>query len=278
MALNEIRHRGRLQRDYQPGLPPAQTNEARLGQVVLNLLVNAAHAMPEASDREKVITLATRTEGGRIVIEVTDTGTGIARENLARLFDPFFTTKPVGVGTGLGLYICQQALASMDGSITVESELGRGSTFCVSLPAASEPIAHEPEHAPEVAATRRARILAIDDEPQIGRVLQHTLKGHDVSVADSAYAALDRLRSGERFDLIFCDLMMPGMTGMELHATLAKELPEQARRMVFLTGGAFTARASEFLETIDEPHVEKPFEVRAMRALVAERLALLGFA
>jgi CheY-like chemotaxis protein len=133
-----------------------------------------------------------------------------------------------------------------------------------------------PPQVAELPAQKRGRILTIDDEPQIGRVLLHTLKAHDVTALGSAADALERIRGGESFDLIICDLMMPQMTGMDLYAALAREAPEQARRMVFLTGGAFTPRARAFLETVPAPRVEKPFEVRAMRAMVDERLAALG--
>ena len=98
---------------------------------------------------------------------------------------------------------------------------------------------------------------------------------HEVVDLSSATAALERIRAGERYDLIICDLMMPHMTGMDFHAALSGEAPDQARRMVFLTGGAFTARAHEFLDSVAAPRMDKPFEIKAMRALVDERLRLL---
>ena len=287
LAAHELVHRARLDRVYGKELPRARANDGQLGQVVLNLLVNAAHAMPEREGSEKVITLSTRSHGGRVLIEVKDTGTGIAPEHLPRLFDPFFTTKPVGVGTGLGLYVCQQLVTAMGGTISVESAVGGGSTFTISLAAlapgapssvgpSSQPPPAPPAAPPQPAVQQRARLLAIDDEPQIGRVLKLGLRPHDVTPASSALEALERLRRGERFDLLLCDLMMPGMTGMELHALLTKELPEQARRMIFLTGGAFTQRAQEFLETVDAPQVEKPFDLRALRAQIESLLAQHG--
>jgi PAS domain S-box-containing protein len=141
MARGEIRHRARLEKRY--GVTPAvRANESRLGQVLLNLLVNAAHAIPEDALDDNLITVATGTDPlGRVVIEVSDTGTGMSDEVRRHIFEPFFTTKPGGVGTGLGLSICQSIVTALGGEITVESALGRGSTFRVSLPPApdSEP-------------------------------------------------------------------------------------------------------------------------------------------
>ena len=275
LAQNELRHRARLERSYQPNLPLVLASEGRLGQVILNLLVNAAHAMPESGGGR--IELVTRSTAGEVMIEVRDNGAGIRPEHRARLFDPFFTTKPAGVGTGLGLFICQQIIGSMGGTICVESELGKGSIFRVSLPiGAGSSSAATPERATEVLAAKGSRILAIDDEPQMGTLLKHTLKAHELVAITSAAEALDRIRAGERFQLLICDLMMPHMTGMDLHAALSREFPDQARRMLFLTGGAFTARARDFIEGAGVPWVQKPFVVSEMRVVVADRLALLA--
>jgi PAS domain S-box-containing protein len=270
MAKAEIRKRAELVRDEPADLPYALASEARLGQVVLNLLVNAAQAMPDQR-RGNLISLVTRAAGRQVSIEVRDNGVGISPEHRARLFDPFFTTKPAGVGTGLGLYICQQLLGGMGGTICVESEPGKGSTFRIALPIA--PDAERSVSAAVADSPAPSRILAIDDEPQIGKLLKHTLRVHDLVALTSAAEALQRLRAGERFDLILCDLMMPGMTGMDFHAALAAEFPDQLPRLLFLTGGAATSRARDFLEKSAMPWVQKPFEVAAMRKLVAERLA-----
>ena len=274
IAWNEIRHRARLVRDYAAELPPVMANEGRLGQVVLNLLVNAAQAMPEGNVEQNQIRLSTRSNGAQVIIEVSDTGRGIPEENRARLFEPFFTTKPVGVGTGLGLYLCQQIVSSMGGTIAVESTPGQGSRFRVELPVAGAVV--RPLPALQVpAASRRARILAVDDEPRLGQVLKHALNAHDVVDLTSATEALDRIRQGEKFDLIFCDLMMPLMTGMDLHAALERDAPDQARRMVFLTGGAFTHSARQFLDRVQNPRLDKPFQLDSLRAFTAEQLRVL---
>jgi two-component system NtrC family sensor kinase len=142
MAWSEIKHRARLVKDYGP-VPPVQANESRLGQVFLNLLVNAAQAMPEEGGGSAEIRISTWHEEGSVVVSIQDTGKGISEEHLGKVFDPFFTTKPVGVGTGLGLSICHGIITALGGRITVESQVGRGTTFQVFLPTAVPPPAEE---------------------------------------------------------------------------------------------------------------------------------------
>jgi PAS domain S-box-containing protein len=134
VARGEIRHRARLVKDYGE-LPQVHANESRLGQLFLNLIVNAAQAIPEADVKSHEIRISTLHEGEWVVVAVKDSGIGIPPENRARLFDPFFTTKPIGVGTGLGLSICHGIVVGMGGRIEVESEVGQGTTFRVFLPA-----------------------------------------------------------------------------------------------------------------------------------------------
>lgn len=137
MAFDEIRHRARLVKDYGDA-PPVEADDARLGQVFLNLLVNAAQALSDGGAGAHEIRVVTSTDAeGKAVVEVRDTGPGIAPEALERIFDPFFTTRPVGVGTGLGLSICHNIVTGMGGEITVASRPGHGTTFRVVLPAAS---------------------------------------------------------------------------------------------------------------------------------------------
>ncbi|WP_375767575.1 response regulator [Archangium gephyra] len=274
MASNEIKHRARLVRDFTDQLV-AEANEGRLGQVMVNLLVNAAQAIPEGSVERNEIRVLTRTHAEGLAIEVRDTGSGIPAENLERLFEPFFTTKPVGVGTGLGLPICQDIVTSFGGRMEVESEVGKGSTFRVILRAAAAVRPSEPpKEAVVVAATRRGRILVVDDEPMIGMAIRRTLqREHEVVALTSAREAQARLTSGEAFDLILCDLMMPEMSGMELHQAVANHSPGLAGRMVFLTGGAFTANARAFLNHVPNHRVEKPFSTQELRGLVQSLLA-----
>jgi ligand-binding sensor domain-containing protein/signal transduction histidine kinase/CheY-like chemotaxis protein len=274
IAEAELRHRARVVRDY--GEPPSVLgDEARLGQVFLNLLVNAAQALPEGHADQHEVRIVTRTdERGCAVVEVSDTGTGIAPEVLPRIFEPFFTTKAVGVGTGLGLSICHSYVQTMGGDIHVRSEVGQGTTFQVVLPPAPEDPVLSLGRAMSVSpagGAERGRLLIIDDEPMLTAALSRMLGAdHEVVAHTSARTALERLRAGERYTLILCDLMMPEMTGMELYETLVRELPAQAERVVFLTGGAFTEAARRFLESTPRPCLDKPFEPDALRLRVRE--------
>jgi signal transduction histidine kinase/ligand-binding sensor domain-containing protein/CheY-like chemotaxis protein len=274
MAAGELRPRAQLVRDYASDVPQVEGNEARLAQVFLNLLINAAQALPEGKCEQNEVRLVLKHGGAdQVVAEVRDTGSGIPPEVIGRIFDPFFTTKPVGVGTGLGLALCQAFVASMGGRIEVESQIGKGSVFRVTLPVASGQQKRVSRSMAAVASsTARGRVLVVDDDPLVSSALRRTLaREHEVEVVVSSRRALEMLTSpGGGFDVILCDLMMPEMTGMELHAQLAMASPEQPRRMVFITGGAYTPAAREFLEQVSNPRVEKPFDPEALREQVSE--------
>ncbi|MGZ5968040.1 MAG: hybrid sensor histidine kinase/response regulator [Polyangiales bacterium] len=272
LAMNEIRHRARLVRDLRDA-PRVDANAGKLGQVVVNLLVNAAQAIPEGAVDKHEIRVVTRTDDdGHAVLEVADTGPGMPPEIRRRIFDPFYTTKPVGEGTGLGLTICHGIVTALGGSIEVESMVGAGSTFRVTLPPStvSERASRPSAVPPSTETERRGRVLVVDDEPLIGKSVQLLLSTkHDVVPLTSAREAYDRMLSGERWDAVLCDLMMPEMTGMDLYERLEQRMPELARKMVFLTGGAFTPRARAFLERGQNPRVEKPFDEETLLAAIA---------
>jgi CheY-like chemotaxis protein len=207
------------------------------------------------------------------MVEVRDTGAGIPDEVRAHIFEPFFTTKPIGVGTGLGLAICHGIVTALGGDIDLEPNGARGTIVRVVLPASSDEAGEVAAAAPALASPRRGRILIVEDEPFIARTLKRLFGEHDVAIAGDGRAALAALRAAPApFDVILCDLMMPGMNGMDLHDELARTTPEVAERIIFLTGGAFTPRARDFLERVANPRIEKPFDPAALRALVRERM------
>lgn len=266
MAFNEIRHRAQLVRAYE-GAPLVRGCPSRLGQVFLNLLVNAAHAIPVGTANEHRITVRAARVGDQVQVEVIDTGTGLPPQHLSRLFDPFFTTKPVGQGTGLGLFICKRIVSEHGGEIEVESHVGRGSTFSVRLPAAAPEARVNAAPKPTAPASRRRpRVLVVDDEPGIGRSLARALgRDHDVSTVTCARDALGHLLGKDDYDAVLCDVMMPEMTGVELYATLERSRPELAARMLFITGGAFTPSTQEFVQTMADRCLEKPFDIHELR-------------
>lgn len=272
IAWNEIRHRARLQRSFDR-VPSVRGNENRLGQVFLNLLVNAAQALPDDRLEENEIAIAIRYDQDKVVIEVRDTGSGMTAEQQGRIFEPFFTTKAAGEGSGIGLSICRSIVGEMGGEIACESLVGHGTTFRVVLPA------HEPAalslHPPRLEAPHvpRARILVIDDEPALCAVVRRLLKHqHEVVGYVEASAALGALESDGAFDVIICDMMMPRMSGIEFFAKLRQQNPDLTSRVVFMTGGAFNAPAQQFLRTAANPILEKPFETRALQLAIAQVL------
>jgi signal transduction histidine kinase len=279
MVGHELRHRGRLVKDYAAA-PPVLANEAKLGQVFLNLILNAVQALPENRCAENEIRVTLRASAsGRVIVEVRDNGIGIDPEVRGRIFEPFFTTKPVGIGTGLGLAICHGTVTSLGGTISVESEVGKGSAFIVDLPAADRAKrASVVTSACEVTAGRslalaKGDILIIDDESVVCTSLQRLLsqEGNVVAVT-AAREALRHVKAGMRFDVIVCDVHMPGMDAPALYEALWKIDPGQAERMVFMTGGAFTARAREFLERVPNARLSKPFDIEVLVRLVRARL------
>jgi len=270
MAWNELRHRAKLVRKFGT-VPLVEANESRLGQVFLNLIINAVHALPSGNYEANRITITTSLDGqGRVVVGIADTGSGIPVEVRPRLFTPFFTTKPVGVGTGLGLAISHKIITQLGGTITFETEIGKGTEFKVTLPVAAN---QSPERgsprSTSAPAYRRGTILVVDDEEPLAQAMKKYLSiDHDVTAVFSAQAALDLVQAGRRYDVVLCDLMMPQITGMQLYADVVTLDPEQAERMVFLTGGAFTASAREFLDSTQNRRLEKPFDLKELRKLV----------
>jgi CheY-like chemotaxis protein len=252
-------------------------NRARLGQVILNLLVNAAQAIQEGDADSNQIHIRTSTSAhGEAVIEIRDTGCGIPSETLARIFEPFFTTKPVGVGTGLGLSICHSIVTAAGGRIDISSPPAGGCCVTVVVPA-DEANAKVAAIAPAALSSPRRRVLLVDDEAPIRRALHRMLKpAHDVFVADSGEAALaELLANGHCYDVILCDLMMPHMSGMQVYDRLAGECVELTQRFIFMTGGAFSKRSTEFLAECDRPVLEKPFDLNTLSRAVAQVTAPL---
>ncbi|KFE67567.1 PAS domain S-box protein [Hyalangium minutum] len=270
MAAPQLRQRARLVRKYE-ATPYAQGNESRLGQVFLNLLVNAAQAIPEGQVANNEVTVAVyETAEGWVTVEVSDTGSGIAAEHLPRIFEPFFTTKPVGVGTGLGLSVCHGIITGLGGTIEVESKLGKGTTFRVLLRSASQFEEDVPTLAPSLPTVIPRRVLVIDDDPEVRQALARIIGApHQVELAETARTAQHWLLvKQEDYDIIFCDLMMPDITGMDLHDSIAAQRPEVLSKMVFMTAGAFTPRAASFMERVAARRIDKPFDPAKVRALL----------
>jgi signal transduction histidine kinase len=279
IAGHEIRHRAQLVKSYAE-LPMVRGSDGRLGQVFLNLIMNAAQSMAEGEAHTNQLRVSTRLlDDGQVAVEIADTGTGIPHELLGRIFEPFFTTKKVGEGTGMGLSICRGIIHGLGGDISVRSELGKGSIFRVTLPATQIAVKPVParQTLPAITRDRHARILVVDDDRSVGTVVASVLGGeHEVAIARSGREALVMLERDSDFDLIVCDVMMPEVSGIDLYEALVLVRPHLARRFLFMTAGAFTRSAALFLDKVRPPQIHKPFEADQLSDAVAAALTAAG--
>ena len=274
LAASEIRHRARVEREYAQ-VPPLMADEARLGQAVLNIIVNAVQAI-EGDERAGVdhwLRVTTASDGGGVLIEISNSGPTITEEHLPRVFEPFFTTRALGEGVGLGLSIAYETVRRHGGYLEVSSDQHTPTTFRMWLPVDTGLVLQAGSREPMASSEKSCRILIVDDERAVRNSLRRGLeRDHRVELAPSGADAMERLRGGARFDAILCDLIMPEMTGMELFGRVQDEYPEQAQRFVFLTGGTSNAAARQFLRGVDRPRAYKPIEREELTELVAQCL------
>lgn len=271
IAKTTIRHSASVTVDYG-GTPTAVGDTGRLSQVFLNLLVNALQSLPHDGPRQNIhIRTSTRTDGWAL-IEIADTGSGIAPAVASTVFDPFVTTKPVGKGTGLGLFICHSIVTDLGGTIELVPNVPGGTIARVALPpAAASGSAHATPTSPAKERARpAARVLVADDEVLVRRVLAQQLSSCDVTCVSGGREAIQALEDGD-FDVILCDLMMPGCNGDEVFEK-ARQL-NVADRFVLMTGGATTGPAREFIERLPVRRLAKPITRAALEAAIAACLA-----
>jgi len=267
---DRYRRRARLRQDYR-ATRLAHASEFRLGQVLVNLIANAADAIAEGDVERNWIRLTTYdAPGERVVIEITDTGSGIEPSAREHVFDPFFTTKPVGGGMGVGLSICHSIVASFGGEIALVDSSPEGTTFRIVIPGVGQPAPSGPEMGTAAPGPARAapRVLVVDDEPAVGEILAKALDAYEVTVAQSGANARALCASGS-FDVILCDVSMPGFDGIDLWEALRADGRGLEERMAFMTGGTFTPRAREFFARVSNRCIDKPFGLSSLEELVA---------
>jgi PAS domain S-box-containing protein len=270
LVANDLRHRAELVVDLQP-LPPLHVYPGRLVLAFTNLLLNAAQAIDGLPAAHR-ITIVTQASADEVLIVVADTGIGLPAALVDRIFEPFFTTRGPTEGTGLGLTVVNDVVRQHRGHIEVRSEPGRGTRFTVHLPLANGlgATVAPPPVAPSPVALRRGRVLLVDDEPLLLDILSDFLAPeHDVVCAPGGVEALTLLAQDTAFDAVLCDLMMPGVDGIAVHAYLLEHAPALAGRTVFSTGGAFTARAAAYVDTLGERVLLKPFTAEQALAILA---------
>jgi nitrogen-specific signal transduction histidine kinase/CheY-like chemotaxis protein len=277
LVQGQLAERARLELDLKR-TPPVLASEPRLVQLFANLLLNAAQAIPEGAPRDNRVRVSTSVEGDRVRVEVEDTGRGIAPEDTEHIFEPFWTDRPSAMG--LGLSTCHGVVAAAGGEIFVEQsrpEGSRGAKLVVLLPFEdAKPATGSSTSAPPARTSERparGRVLIVDDEERLATTLKLALThAHDVDVATRGRQALERLQATPGYDVILCDLMLPDLSGIDVFQEATRKNPELADRFVFLTGGAFQDRARDFLQSVPNTRLDKPFDLDTLENLIAERV------
>jgi signal transduction histidine kinase len=276
LASGLVRHKARLVQDLE-AVPPLALVPGRLDQVLMNLLVNAAHAIREGAPERESITVSTRPRGNGVLVAVEDSGIGMTEEERRRAFEPLFSKKPRGEGMGLGLSICADIVGAQGGTIRCTSELGKGSRFEVWLPANEVTVAEpcrDPAPPPKSRPARRARVLLVDDEPNILQTYSILLESEfDILTAANGAETLARAEAEPGIDLVICDVMMPDMDAASILDEIRRRHPRLVSRFVLHTGGAMTERTRRLVDSGTFPVFFKPISVAeiadAIRTLVA---------
>ena len=265
---NQLRQRARLRLDLAP-VAPITADARKLGQVVINLLLNAYDSLPVpmAGQPGHEIRLKLAAIPGRIELSVSDTGVGIAAGLQARIFEPFYTTKAPGEGAGLGLVIVRDIVERFGGKVTVDSEPGRGSTFTAVFPAEDQ-VAVVPVVAAPAPLAPRARILIVDDEVALTSAMRRQLRrSHDVTVLNDGAAAMAAILDQD-YDVILCDLMMPGADGMAVLEAVRQRRPEMAARMIIMTAGILQDAIRERVHDAGGHVLDKPVPLDTLLTVI----------
>jgi len=283
LTRGQVVERAEVVRDLGD-VPHVLIDEGRLGQVLVNLLVNAAQAIPRGTRGEAKVFVTTRSHDGRMVeIEIRDTGAGIPPEIQERIWDPFFTTKDPGAGTGLGLSISREIIDRSGGRMYMESPVPGtdppgGTRFIIELPASATALSSFPPMPtwPPRSIGGPARVLIIEDEAALARALSTEIgRMHQVQLVPNAAEAL-RVLETKPFDVILCDVRMPGMSGEALFEMVRKDRPQVAVRFVFMTGVGFGADFERFLSESGRPILEKPFSVEDALTIIRKVVSKHG--
>ena len=273
MVASQIRHRAVLVKDLHD-VKPVTGNRVKLVQILTNLLMNAAQALPDHRGRQERIEIRTRQSDRWIIISVSDTGTGVDEEVRDRIFEPFFTTKPREVGTGIGLSLSAELARQHDGELVLVETSPHGSTFELRLPAVdSVRLVHSAQQPAAVrnatVALGRRRILLIDDEPNVRKSMTRMLRSYDVTAKPNGREGLTALQNA-CFDAVICDLVMPDLDGVDVHEAISHSHPELIERTIFTSGGAYTPRTAAFVAKHEIIFVEKPIHPRQLLGMLED--------
>jgi two-component system NtrC family sensor kinase len=275
-ASTRIKYCSKLVRNYH-GDTEVWGSERGLTQLFLNLLVNATESIAPDRIESNTIRVSIDRDESWCIVEIRDSGSGMSSAVRRRIFEPFFTTKGREGGVGLGLTICRDIVEAHGGRIEAESISECGSTLRVRLPALANVGRPAGEFRPDsptmpigsMTTPAAPRLWVIDDERLVAKTVSRVLaQAYDIVILDDPREAVHRLEHGETFDALLCDLMMPGMSGMEVHARIAALRPDLLPRVIFMSGGASTSEGRQFAAQLRLPLIEKPFDATRLRAML----------
>ncbi|MER2519688.1 MAG: ATP-binding protein [Bdellovibrionales bacterium] len=261
-------------------LPDIMGDSDQMTQVITNLVINASQAMEDWKG-ERRMTIATRAvndadSSPSLIVEIADTGPGVPPEIRSRIFEPFFTTKSGKGGTGVGLSLCLNIVASHGGQLQVQDTQGGGATFLIRLPVATSAARNGSAEGESLAAMLPAlRILLVDDELELIQTLADLLEpeGHQIDFAANGAIAFDKLRKAN-FDVVVSDLRMPVMDGPQLYESIRTEKPEYIDKIIYVTGDTLSSHVQSFLAKYPVPVIEKPYRLSDVRQAIATLLKL----
>ena len=273
MTFNEVKYKARLEKNYSK-LPQIVADKGKLAQVIVNMLLNSAQAITKGSINENKIRISTRTENQEILITIEDTGCGIPENIIGSIFEPFFTTKPKEMGTGLGLALCADIIHKHNGKITIRNTSEKGTCIEISLPLESALSKKGPVTQKEFAmAHNRRTILLIDDETLLLKAYKRYLESdYFVITKESAEAAFELLEKEKNIDLILCDVIMPGMSGVDFYKKLKNEMPMLAKRLIFCSGSGFGSSSREIRDIYDNVFIEKPISMLKLKECIEREI------
>ena len=253
-------------------LPKISADADQITQAVVNLIINAEHAIVEANIGSRILVTASKhKDGDKIIVTVEDDGPGIPFDIRARVFEPFFTTKGVGRGTGIGLAVCHRVVAAHQGKVEVDGVDPNGTRFTITLPIGSLPKNSEGSVTQPSNKPKKIRVLVIDDEVDVADLNVEVLErgGYEADAVHKAELALDMMRN-QRYDVVLSDLNMPELDGRGIFEAISRDFPELVSRTGFVTGDTMGRASQAFLKESRRPYIEKPVSPKELREFVAQ--------